>query len=533
MKAETASAPKKSYVLFPIGVALNFVLVRSAPNMSQIPSTQVLRPLIVIGLAAALLTALLQWRIKNPLRAGILSACCLYFFLYYASLSAFIGKFSEPTPEWLRGVMILVAGTAVAFLISRPAVWRKVREPATVINFLNITLLILIALPAGVILYFLAVSSGSLKTIREHQPALPDLQLNPQGAHPDVYYIILDGYGRADVLAELFNFDNAETIGFLENRGFYVAEEGRSNYIQTLLSVNSALNLDYLNEGVAPLSQTANRWPMMQLIRDSRVQAIFKSLGYTVISVSSVFQTDLVNADLRFSLHGDSSLNEFERYLLAQTAIRWIAEIFNLDIPRPGFDSHRASIFYVFDQLSEIPQSVAGPKFVFAHILGPHPPFVLDRNGNPLNPGYAYTIGDGSDYPGTLDDYRQGYSDELFYMNTLLRKLVDDILTRSPTPPVIILQGDHGSGMLLDFSSPEKSCPRERLSILNAYYLPGVDTSDLYSAITPVNSFRLILNAYFGANLELLEDKSYFSTWERPYVFTDVTDQTEKPCVLP
>lgn len=525
--------PKKSYVLFPIGVALNFVLVRSAPNMSQIPPIQVVRPLIVIGLAAALLTALLQRWIKNPLRAGALSACCLYFFLYYASLSSFIGKLPWATPEWLRGLIILIVGIAVAVLASRPTLWQRIKEPVTVINFMNITLLILITLPAGAIGYFLIASSGSLKTIQERQTALPNLDLNAQAERPDIYYIILDGYGREDVLAELFEFDNAKTIAFLEDRGFYVAKEAHSNYIQTLLSVNATLNLDYLNEWVAPLSQTSNRWPLMQLIRNSRAQAIFKSLGYTTVSISSVFQTDLVNADRRFSLYGDSALNEFERYLLAQTAVRWVAEVFNIDIPRPGFDSHRASIFYVFERLSQIPEAFPGPKFVFAHILGPHPPFVLDRNGAPLTPDYAYTIGDGSDYPGTPDDYRRGYSDELFYINTLVQKMVDDILTHSVTPPIIILQADHGSGMLLDFSSPEKSCVRERLSILNAYYLPGADTSRLHDAITPVNSFRLILNAYFGANLELLEDKSYFSTWNHPYAFTDVTDQTATPCMLP
>ncbi len=526
-------SPKKSYILFPVLVALNFVLVRSAPNMSQIPPSQVVRPLIVIGIVAALLTALLQWWIKNPLRAGVLASCCLYFFLYYASLSSFIGKLPWTTPEWLRGLIILITGATVAVLASRPALWQRLKNPTAVVNFLNIMLLVLMLLPAGAIGYYLVVSSGNLKTIQEQQTALPDLHPGAETARPDIYYIILDGYSREDVLAELFDFDNAETVAFLENRGFYVARTARSNYIQTLLSVNSALNLDYLNEWVAPLSQTSNRWPMMQLIRNSRAQAILESLDYTVISVSSVFQTDLVNADLRFSLYGDSVLNEFERYLLAQTAVRWIAEVFDLDIPRPGFDSHRASIFYVFEQLSQIPETVPGPKFVFAHILGPHPPFVLDRNGAPLTPDYAYTIGDGSDYPGTPDDYRRGYSDELFYINILLRKMVDDILTHSATPPIIILQGDHGSGMFLDFSSPEKSCARERFSILNAYYLPGVDMSRLYDDISPVNSFRLIMNAYFGANLELLEEKSYFSTWERPYAFIDVTDRTAVPCLAP
>ena len=35
----------------------------------------------------------------------------------------------------------------------------------------------------------------------------------------------------------------------------------------------------------------------------------------------------------------------------------------------------------------------------------------------------------------------------------------------------------------------------------------------------------VILNHYFGADLPLLEDTSFFSTWERPYEFMDVSDR--------
>jgi hypothetical protein len=50
-----------------------------------------------------------------------------------------------------------------------------------------------------------------------------------------------------------------------------------------------------------------------------------------------------------------------------------------------------------------------------------------------------------------------------------------------------------------------------RLAILNAYYLPGVDSDLIYPSISPVNTFRLILNTYFGADLPLLPDESYLS----------------------
>ncbi len=83
-----------------------------------------------------------------------------------------------------------------------------------------------------------------------------------------------------------------------------------------------------------------------------------------------------------------------------------------------------------------------------------------------------------------------------------------------------------GMGRIMqDWKSLEDTDVRERLSILNAYFLPGEGAVELYKEITPVNTFRLILNRYFGTDLKLLEDRSYFSTCEHPYRFLDVTDE--------
>ena len=78
--------------------------------------------------------------------------------------------------------------------------------------------------------------------------------------------------------------------------------------------------------------------------------------------------------------------------------------------------------------------------------------------------------------------------------------------------------------MHLDWENPENTYFKERLAILNAVHLPGGDSTGLYDEMTPVNTFRLIFNRYFGTELELLEDESYFSLWDRPYEFIDVTE---------
>jgi hypothetical protein len=93
----------------------------------------------------------------------------------------------------------------------------------------------------------------------------------------------------------------------------------------------------------------------------------------------------------------------------------------------------------------------------------------------------------------------------------MLRRIISD----SSIPPIIIVQADHGG--VGTFSE-------DRHKILNAYYLPAGGEQLLYENISPVNSFRLIFNHYFGGNFEILEDISFFSTYKHPYKYTIITE---------
>jgi hypothetical protein len=53
------------------------------------------------------------------------------------------------------------------------------------------------------------------------------------------------------------------------------------------------------------------------------------------------------------------------------------------------------------------------------------------------------------------------------------------------------------------------------------------------STITPVNSFRVVLNEVFDLHLPLLEDRIYYSPWSAPYQLEDITQQIETKCETP
>jgi hypothetical protein len=371
---------------------------------------------------------------------------------------------------------------------------------------------------------------------------MPTQQQTGQERLPDIYYIILDGYGREDVLRDMYGLDNSEFLSFLEDKGFYVAHDARSNYMQTLLSFASSLNMRYLDDIVASQGKDSeDHLPLRGPVAHSLVRKELAARGYRMVSFWSGYgSATIYDADIYLApgepeqaplLYG--SFNEFDGLLLTSTMARALIDgrslvnpsCINSPLEAPYLES-RDRLLYTFDRLTDIPKW-SGAYFVFAHLVSPHPPFVFGPNGETLCHASTYTIGDASAFPGTREEYIAGYRDQLIYLNKLVIRTVTQILRESDPAPIIILQADHGPGAYMNWASAENSNIRERLGILNAYYLPGGDGGLLYESISPVNSFRVIFNLYFGGEYELLGDESYFSTWEHPYDLVNVTERVD------
>jgi hypothetical protein len=337
----------------------------------------------------------------------------------------------------------------------------------------------------------------------------PYYQKGAQQEYPDIYYVILDGYARSDILQKIYHHDNTYFENELTEKGFYIAQKSTSNYPMTHLSLASSLNMEHIN-ALAAQYGSKNCEPYYTKIKTPRVAALLKEKGYEYLTISSGWGPT-GHASPYSDIHYDtklSSLSNYHRSLLAMTPLKgWI-----------GSSEAKLRLFSLQKLKTLSALEHQRPKFVFLHLVMPHAPYYFDSHGNIKNM--------------TKTDYRhrnnkQDYIEQLKFLNQKINDVVGTIIQNSPRS-IIILQADHGSESTLEnFLSGPPSLEQitERFSIFNAYYGPEELQKLLYNSITPVNSFRLVLNSLKIGHWELLPDNNYFQWYNDSSGILEVTSQ--------
>jgi hypothetical protein len=360
---------------------------------------------------------------------------------------------------------------------------------------------------------------------------------------PDIYYIILDGYGRQDILDRYYHYDNSPFLDQLRAEGFFVADRSTANYNQTVLSLAASLNMQYVQDLVGSQSVgEEGRVRLAESLKHSQVRQYLAERGYELLAFETGYsQTEIRDAEVFWGPESDTSraehpllggrLSTFDSLLISTTALRAVLDFDPLrlrltlsTVTDPHYEAHRVRVRYTLDSLGKAAER-PGPTFVFAHVISPHPPFVFDERGRAVANEGIYSLADASAFGGSSEEYVALYRAQLQYLNTLVIRSLEDILRRSERAPIILLQGDHGPGAYFVWDSADESVLPERMSMLNAYYFPDRDYHHLDPAISPVNSFRMVLDTYFGESMPRLPDRSFYSSWDRPLDFTDVTDK--------
>lgn len=520
----------KRLPLYPFLFILDLVLILLANNLGQVDPILALQPLLILWLAAGVLFLLFTGIFRDGQYGAYLVFLLALYCLAYGYLIRFAQDIVTTFGRVLDERVFLAVSTVVLLFFAVKKVWSRLGGRTWLVPYLNLAISIGLLFSAGEVLQgVMDFPDPDGDETQEVETSLGEITVDCAST-PDIYYLILDAYGRADMLRELYGFDNQSFLDYLSQKGFYIASESFTNYTQTYYSIPSSLNFDFVN---FPKGKISGQVYISNLMRENNIMRVLQQCGYITVGFKSgFFFTDHPHVDL--FLEPGVKLNEIESLLLADSPMDLLAKELNATLSEYSYAAHRQRVLYSFEQLKTLYQ-IPEPTFVLAHIISPHPPFIFDQNGSPVNPPRSYYLGDGDDYQGSLKEYIKGYSGQLQFVNRQLEQVIESILANSPQPPIIILQGDHGPGSRLVWDSPGQSCLWERTPIMNAYYLPEGGQDLLYPSISPVNTFRVVLNAFFGTNLPLLPDSTFFSFHRLERKAIDITTERESKenCGLP
>lgn len=513
-------------VAHPILFALFFVIALYSVNVNKVFPSEIIIPLIatigsaiLVLLLALLLLGLIRklhksqessqpYQLWHLNRAAILASTFIILFFVFGVVAAITG--GEATIRLLLAVVWLATLCIGVYLVVMTR-----RDLYKVTVALNILALTLVIIPAISIVVNETKSAGQYSAVASRMD-IDSVDLVIPETLPDIYYIILDRYASKSTLKEVYNFDNSKFLNYLSSKGFYVANESRANYTKTRSSLASSLNMDYINylsDNYGDEYQDLG--PIYEIIEDNAVWHLLKSVGYEFIYFGSSWEPTRANryADVSSSY---STIPDFTKLLFITTIAYPVAT--TLDLIDDSLVEHYNCALYTFNCLAQMPDNVPS-TYTFAHILLPHPPYVFDNDGNYL-----------TEKESSKKSREENYINQLIATNNMVTDLIDGLLSNSDVPPIIILQADEGpfpegtDSPSFKWEDASEILLREKYGILNAYYLPDVADDVLYSSVTPVNSFRLLFNQYFGADYELLPDKSYAFYGDHPYKFLDVTD---------
>jgi hypothetical protein len=493
-----------------LALAVFPVLALLVTNISQVRYTAGIRLVVISVTVALLLFLFFRLVYRDQHRAAFATAVCTILFDIYGHIFDLFQKMLHVRlPAWLGGVWFVIMIAALVWVGRCKA---RFQGAALTLNIVTLGLTLYAAVQV-VVGSFPAVASGD-------RPAAPRAPVKdiivPEGqVLPDIYYFVPDSYARSDLLIAELDYDNSWFISDLEKMGFYVAGCSQSNYPRTDLSLGSSLNMEYLqnlNDEFTP--GNADRTQLWASILHSTVVYELESIGYRTVAFSTGFAfTEITSVDTYLvpSLVW-SAMNEFETLFIRTTLARHLEDLGLINLTQIDGKRYRERTRLVFNSMTRLAR-MPGPKFVFIHLIPPHPLFVFGPDGTITDPAPFMDVN--GIY--AQKDYYRGYRNQAEYISGQLEKAVATILSESNTPPIIIIQGDH---------APWLQTGSDQFKILNAYYLPGHNDL-LYPSISPVNTFRLIFDTYLGVDYPLLEDVSYASPV--PYVFD--FSQVPNPCL--
>jgi len=508
---------KKSSLIHPILFAIFPVLFFYSHNIEILSLQGILIPILVILLSAFSLWLALRFILKNGRKAGLIVSLFMILFLLFGHILKLfrqnlppeaLAKIFQVSSGYMAQILLLAVslvllGLVVYYLIRTK---RKLDNATVLANVIGISLIAIVFMNIGIynIEYYFFEENNKITS------NLKPLSINNQTL-PDIYYIILDGYDNQIILKENFGYDNQKFINNLTERGFVVPSKYTySNYPKTYQTLPSLLNMEYIDNLILHRGTDKQMTQILyKTIDNNAVIRNLNSIGYTTVNIASEFwgdrNIDIADENLCSNLIIDWIL--FDK--LKETTMLPALKFFYIPIQDAINESKRQITYCQLSELPKIKDMIDGPVFVYVHFLLPHGAQLFDSNG----PVKQYVPFNSKN----IQEQKQGYIGMLEFINKKILESIDELLTNTDNPPIIIIQSDHGERIV------DKARTNNVMGNFNAFYVPDDMRALLSEPITPVNTFRIIFNSVFDSSYEILDDKVFIG-WKEVKNWKNIED---------
>lgn len=493
---------ERPWPFHPILFAAYFVLFLYSVNLDEAEIGDVLPVLAAVVGTTVLLLVLAAVLVGDARRAGLVLTAATVAFLAYGHAARLLGPLRIGPAMHVAGWLALIA---FAIIVA----WRGRRVIGTVTRVLNIAAFALVIVPlASIVPHEVGrLASGDAPT-----PAPSSGPSSPPAAGPDIYWLIFDRYPSARSGRLAYGIENP-IFEDLRDRGFYIADASHANYQRTSASLQATFSAEFLNgRGHADIFGPTDRSGAFSRVQNSNVARFLKSRGYYYVHVGSDFSgtRGSVLADVN---HAFDNRTDFDAAFVDSTALPGILR--RTGIGGPHWARRHAWTTWEVNLLADLPP-YPSPKFVFGHVLLPHTPYIFAADGS------FVTEEANRDRPRTTQ-----FTEQLTFTNARLLAIIDHLLAApAGERPVIIVQADEGPYPIhledetrYDWTTATLEEREIKFGILNAWYLPDGRDIGLYPEVSPVNTFRLLFNGYFGTDLPILPDESFTLDHPEPLEF--------------
>ena len=510
----------KTSIFHPFLFAIFPIIHLYSINFIEVPMDDIIFPMFVSILVTGSLLFLSQIILKDWTKSSIIVSLLLVLSFSYGHIYHLLNGMALEDFEIVRHRYLMVV-FLVIFIIGTIAIVKtkiKFNNLNKIITAIAITL-ILITMPS-----FVYAGTSTLEISDDIQvQTVDDIQVQNLGIpyelknttklnsteKPDIYYIILDGYGGTERMKQDLNFDNYEFLSELTNRGFFAPDSSSGNYPSTKWQMTSIFSMNYLPSKEKEQSDHEYYSSIIGIFKTNEVMRNFHHLNYEIITFQPkgfITQQFLFN-DQTFCQQEQLKQSKFTKMLLRTTILNYL----NNQIV---IDAYRDTILCGFSEISNLTEKNDKPIFVYMHLAFPHPPYVFGPNGEYVWGGKVQTE------EGSFVD-EEKYVDSIKFANKKTLEVIENIL-RNNENSIIIIQSDHGYDFGINYENPSDMSLKQRFSTLNAIYFPDQNQDILYDGITPVNTFRIVFNEYFNASYPILDDRMYYHPYGVTGVNTDV-----------